>query len=548
MFFRSGCVSIDEVSEPADPVDQTQPAAAPPVANGEANGVNALNSNDKETDGASIASPYDNDQLISDCGLELFDEMLLLELTSGRSALTMDDICLLKDNRSSSSRQMISNSNSFSCDNNSNEHQTSINSEDDEDSYIEELKNYGRIFFDEILRPYSVQVKTQKPKPNGATMMSSPMVPSSSGNRADCPEDWSGPLSRTRAGQDKPRGHLLRPVCPAPDCDWSGALYWDCPECQLIAHTTAEQLRVASAQTRAVVPRGEQLTEQLKAPPSAAEQRAEVRSLSTTEQLRIPSAVAQLKEASTNEHMKTRTSTDEHLRTDSAAERFLDSNDDIYSPLRGRCGEEFQLYLSDKVKCGPCSLDEMKYHPGRAEELEHRLSRAPDDKKSGSAERRPRSHEDRAPPKSSLTSNKVGGEEFCHACRQSDSSYHETNNVGKNTSLPSGHCNSRNVESERRPIGDQHSRHGQDSLGEERLPLLHPLVSSDEGRGPPMVSRPPPSQPPTRPPVPLSELPPPCSPQQLLRSTAQLLGVDLVRLQLLPVHKLGTLKGLSSEN
>jgi hypothetical protein len=334
------------------------------------------------------------------------------------------------------------------------------------------------------------------------------------------------PPSRTGGGQDKPPGHMLRPMCLAPDCDWSGALYWDCPECRLIAQTTADQLRGTSApQTR-----GERLTEPwIRPPPLAAEpratSRADVRSLSTSKQLIRPSSAEQPHATSAAEQWHG-TSTAEETRTQSAAELLLDSTN-VCDPLRRRCeamsAEEYQLYLSDIVKCCPCSLDEVIHSPDQAEEIKQGLIR-PDE-----SIRPPWTQGHRGRPKTCFPGNTEAGEKFCNVC--CPPRYLETADPVKNPSEQS-HPD----ELECRPIGDKLLRHGPPD--QEGLPQL---ASPHLDRGPPVGHRPPPpSHPPIRPPVPANQLPPPSSPQQLLRSTAQLLGVDLVRKVYIHLHTLRT--------
>jgi hypothetical protein len=200
---------------------------------------NAVLSTDDEDQPLRLRSETEEkEETTDDSGcLELFDELLLLELTGGRRRQSIpfnkDDIWRNRGN-------------SLDCDNSDMDNHFD---DDDHDGYIEELKNYGKIFFDELLRPYAaVQLRYN-------TKTATALTETTKNNLINswrCSDEASCQLAvKTDTGQSWPQ-RTITPCslrhCPAPDCDWNCEvgglkddllLVWDCPECRLISEIVA---------------------------------------------------------------------------------------------------------------------------------------------------------------------------------------------------------------------------------------------------------------------------------------------------------------------
>ncbi len=253
-FFRCGCVASPEVPlqalASAPILDQkdgklaTSPVERQPMAlrdaleiiSGDDVNNNAVLSTDDKDQPLPVTEEKDETTDDSGC-LELFDELLLLELTGGRrrqsTPFKNDDIWR---------NRPCAGNNSLDCDN----CELDIDDNDD-DGYIEELKNYGKIFFDELLRPYAaVQLRS-------TTKTATPETTKNKlRNSWRCSDEASCQLAvKADTGQSWPQ-RTLTPCslrhCPAPGCDWNCEvgglqddllLVWDCPECRLISEIVA---------------------------------------------------------------------------------------------------------------------------------------------------------------------------------------------------------------------------------------------------------------------------------------------------------------------
>jgi hypothetical protein len=256
VFFRCGCVASPDVPlqalASAPTLDQKDAKLATSVERQptalrdrlEIISGDDVNNNDVDKDQPlrPRSETDEKDETTDDSGcLELFDELLLLELTGGRrrqsTPFNNDDICR--------NRPIAGGNNSLDCDNF--DMDKNFNDEDD-DGYIEELKNYGKIFFDELLRPHAaVQLRATTKTATAETTKNNLK------NSWCCSDEVSCQLAvKTDTGPSWPL-RTLTPCslrhCPAPDCDWSCEvvgglqddllLLWDCPECRLISEIVA---------------------------------------------------------------------------------------------------------------------------------------------------------------------------------------------------------------------------------------------------------------------------------------------------------------------
>ncbi len=255
-FFRCGCVASPEVPlqalASAPILDQkdaklvTSSVERQPMAHRD-----GLEIRDDENNNAVLSTDEmdqplrprseteEKDETTDDSGcLELFDELLLLELTGGRrrqsTPFNNNDIWQHRPSAGGGN-------NSLDCDN--------CDIDDDDDGYIEELKNYGKIFFDELLRPYAaVQLRSNTKTATALTETTKNKLR----NSWRCSDEASCQLAaKTDTGQSWPQ-RTITPCnlrhCPAPDCDWNCEvgglqddllLVWDCPECRLISEIVA---------------------------------------------------------------------------------------------------------------------------------------------------------------------------------------------------------------------------------------------------------------------------------------------------------------------
>jgi hypothetical protein len=254
VFFRCGCVASPEVPLQALPsapnLDQKdaklttsverQPMALRDgleIGRDDVNNKPVLSTEDKDHTLRPRSETEEKDETTDDSGcLELFDELLLLELTGGRrrqsTSLKTDDIWRNRPIAAGGGNH------SLDCDN-------CELDEDDDDGYIEELKNYGKIFFDELLRPYAaVRLRS-------TTKTATALTETTKNNLRNswrCSDEASCQLAvKTDTGPSWPQPCSLR-HCPAPDCDWNCEvgglqddllLVWDCPECRLISEIVA---------------------------------------------------------------------------------------------------------------------------------------------------------------------------------------------------------------------------------------------------------------------------------------------------------------------
>jgi hypothetical protein len=248
VFFRCGCVASPEVPLQAlastPTLDQKYGKLATSVERQPMalrDGLEIISGDDVNNNAVVEDQPMrptpgteEKEETTDDSGcLELFDELLLLELTGGRrrqsTPFNNDDIWR---NRPSTGN------NSLDCDN----CELDI---DDDDGYIEELKNYGKIFFDELLKPYAaVQLRATTKTTTALTATTKNNLR----NSWRCSDEASCQLAvKTDSGQSWPQPCSLR-HCPAPDCDWNCEvgglqddllLVWDCPECRLISEIVA---------------------------------------------------------------------------------------------------------------------------------------------------------------------------------------------------------------------------------------------------------------------------------------------------------------------
>ena len=370
IFFRSGCVSDPEVLLTGHPHtdenqgNQSKPAATPTdikdddvVDNEDDDDQAPMQEDEQLTGGENGGDDGDgggSGGVGGGGGLELFDEMLLLELTRGRSGLNNEDIWFCEENK----KQLGGGGNSLICDNKDRLSDDDDDDNDDKDGYIEELKNYGRIFFDEILRPYSVHVRNSKETSVTSSAMDHVVERKSPRNT----KEWLG----REAGPGRPQGPcsagaLMRPCCSAPDCDWSGTLLWDCPECRLIAQSTAGQLvsLATAGQLVSLATAGQQLA-----------------SLPTAGQLMTSASVGPLIDRESFSDARGGHSLVK-CKVDSSAEAECcptGTNNVEYRPCRTDVAQ-YRLCMPDEAQYHPCRTDNLEYHPWRTDEAQYRPCR-----------------------------------------------------------------------------------------------------------------------------------------------------------------------------